>query len=79
MKKGIIIIACSFTLLLLTFILFIKFTYFNKKLPTKKVKIEDIKSVQILSLDYAVERRNNYENMLKTNFGDKFLGLNINH
>ena len=39
--------------------------------------MEDIRSVQIINLDRAKERRANYEKMLHDNFGDKFLGHKI--
>ena len=57
--------------------IFIKCKYFSHKLPTKSIKIEDIKSVQIINLDRAKDRRANYEKMLHDNFGDKFLGHKI--
>ena len=57
--------------------IFIKCKYFSHKLPTKSIKLEDIKSVQIINLDRAKERRANYEKMLHDNFGDKFLGHEI--
>lgn len=57
--------------------IFIKCRYFSHKLPTKSIKMEDIKSVQIINLDRAKERRANYEKMLHDNFGDKFMGRKI--
>ena len=33
--------------------IFIKCRYFSHKLPTKSIKMEDIKSVQIINLDRA--------------------------
>ena len=44
---------------------------------TKSIKIEDIKSVQIINLDRSKERREHYEKMLHDNFGEKFLGHKI--
>ena len=46
-------------------------------MPTKSIKLEDIKSVQIINLDRSKERREHYEKMLRENFGDKFLGHKI--
>jgi len=57
--------------------IFIKCTYFSHKLPTKSIKMEDIKSVQIINLDRSKDRREHYEKMLRDNFGDKFLGHKI--
>ena len=57
--------------------IFIKCKYFSHKLPTKSIKLEDIKSVQIINLDRAKDRREHYEKMLHDNFGDKFLGHKI--
>ena len=62
---------------LLVFALFIKCKYFHHKLPTKSIKIEDIKSVQIINLDRAKDRRVKYEKMLHDNFGDTFIGRKI--
>ena len=77
MKKGLVIIAGSFLLLLISICIFIKFTYFYKKLPTKQIKLEEIKSVQVINLDRSKDRRNNYEMMLKQNIGDKFFGFKV--
>ena len=57
--------------------IFIKCKYFSHKLPTKSIKMEDIRSVQIINLDRAKERRANYEKMLHDNFGDTFMGRKI--
>ena len=57
--------------------IFIKCRYFSHKLPTKSIKMEDIKSVQIINLDRAKDRRANYEKMLHDNFGDTFMGHKI--
>ena len=57
--------------------IFIKCKYFSNKLPTKSIKLEDIKSVQIINLDRAKYRREHYEKMLRDNFGDQFMGRKI--
>ena len=57
--------------------IFIKCSYFSHKLPTKSIKMEDIRSVQIINLDRAKERREHYEKMLRDNFGDTFMGRKI--
>ena len=74
------IIASFFVILLFATLisgLKIKNRYFHHKLPTKSIKLEDIKSVQIINLDRAKDRREHYEKMLHDNFGDTFMGHKI--
>ena len=75
-KILIVLFSFIFVSLLISGII-VKNKYFKHKLPTKAIKIEDIKSVQVINMDNAVERRNEYETMLKNNFGDSFLGKKI--
>ena len=70
-------ICVSLLIVILSAGIFIKCIYFHHKLPTKSVNLEDIKSVQIINLDRAKERRANYEKMLSDNFGDTFMGRKI--
>jgi len=73
-------VICVFLTLLVAVLasgIFIKCKYFSHKLPTKSIKLEDIKSVQIINLDRAKERREHYEKMLRDNFGDTFIGHKI--
>jgi GR25 family glycosyltransferase involved in LPS biosynthesis len=64
-------------LALLVFTLFIKCKYFYHKLPTKSIKMEDIKSVQIINLDRAKNRKAKYEKMLRDNLGNTFMERKI--
>ena len=56
---------------------FLKVRYFHHKLPTKAVKLEDVKGVYILNMDRSTDRRAVYEKMLREHFGNNFLGKNI--
>ena len=76
-KKPIYIFSELFLLVLLIIGLLIKCIYFHHKLPTKSIKLDDIKSIQIINLDRAKERRANYEKMLHDNFGSAFMGREI--
>ena len=53
------------------------FFLFSKKLPIKPIKLKQITSVQVINLDRAKDRRENYEKMLKQAVGDEFLGKKI--
>ena len=68
---------CSILIFILILAIFIKVYFFCKKLPTKSISLSQIAGVYIINLDRAVERKNNYEKMLKTNFGEKFLSKPI--
>ena len=62
---------------ILTAGIIIKHKYIHYRMPTKSIKLEDIKSVQIINLDRSKDRREHYEKMLRDNFGDTFLGHKI--
>lgn len=60
-----------FAVIILTFVLFCSI----HKLPTKQLRIEDIKSINVLS--FNLDRRARYEKKLKSKFGNYFLGHKI--
>ena len=64
------------SLLIVTFA-YIYRHYFYHNLPTKSIKTEDIKSVKIINVEKNHDRRQNYEKMLKQNFGNTFMGHKI--
>ena len=66
----------SFTIISLI-IVFLFVARFNRVLPVKPIKIEEIKSVQVINLDRSKDRRDFYEKYLHDRFGDKFLGFDI--
>ena len=77
LRRFVIAFVSIFFVIILASGIFIKCKYFSHKLPTKSIKIEDIKSVQIINLDRAKDRREHYEKMLHDKFGDTFMGRKI--
>lgn len=73
-KTFFFIITIIAIIIILVFVFFaIKITTF--KMPTKEIKIEDVKSINILS--FNLHRRATYEKKLKSKFGNYFLGHKI--
>ena len=66
-----------FLMQILTAGIIIKQKYIHYRMPTKAIKLADIKSVQIINLDRLKDRREHYEKMLRDIFGDTFLGHKI--
>jgi GR25 family glycosyltransferase involved in LPS biosynthesis len=71
MKAFLRISIAIFAVIILTFVLFCSI----HKLPTKQLKIEDIKSISVLN--FNKDRRMKYEQNLKNKFGKYFLGHKI--
>ena len=58
-------------------VVFSFYVRFHKVLPVKPIKMQEIKSVQVINLDRSKDRRDFYEKYLHDRFGDKFLGFDI--
>ena len=74
MRKKIYFVFSVIAILVFLFIVYIKKTFYLKPLDANPIKLQDIKSVQIVNMPISKHRRLLYEKMLKDNFGDNFFG-----